>query len=574
MSRHFRRLGACCAALLALTCIAIDAHAEPLRPAPSLKARGEFTDRIIVRLKDEPTDVAGAEKRQPMAATRARALSGAAGTLLIPVRPTGDAAQVVRLTHALPLDQVQKIADKLAREPNVAYAEPDRRKYAQRIPTDPAFSRQWYLSEAIGGINAPSAWDVTTGSAAVVVAVIDGGVIFENPDLQGRLLPGYDFIGSDDGNAVDRSGVDLGTVFRTANDGNGRDPDPSDPGDWISAAEAGAVFADCPKPEDSTWHGTHVTGIIAASANNGFGIAGVDWNTRVLPVRVLGKCGGYTSDILDGARWAAGISVPGVPGNRTPAQVINFSLGGPGKCSNSEQAAIDQILATGGVRAVVTSAGNEAADASNNSPGNCSGVINVGATDRSGNRASYSDFGPFITISAPGGFIGPPSATEKGENAIISLVNCGLTVPIFSAVNCPDPADSTRAGSPHILAFFSGTSVAAPLVTGTVSLMLAANPSLNATDVRNILTASARSFPLGGNCGNFQCGAGIVDANAAVRQAAARPGGINNAPPPSNGGGGGGGGGCTMSSGAADSSLSLLMVLALLGLAWRRRNPG
>lgn len=575
-----RMLGACCAALLALTCAAFGASVEAMRPMTlpmTRKGHSEFTDRIIIRMKNDSL----ADKRQAMAVSRARTLSAHAGTLLIPVRPAGDQAQVVRLTHAMPLAEVEKIADKLAQEPSVMYAEPDRRKYPQRVPSDQNFSRQWYLFEPVGGINAPGAWDVTTGSPSIVVAVIDTGVILENPDLQGRLLPGYDFIGSDDGSSMDRSAGDFGTVFATANDRDGRDPDASDPGDWVDANDKAGFFNNTDHPDcridDSDWHGIHVTGIIAASANNNFGIAGVDWNANILPVRVLGKCGGYTSDIMDGARWAAGITVLGANNqpvtNPTPAQVLNLSLGGPSSgCSQFEQNAINEIIATGRVKAIVTSAGNEGEDASKNSPGNCNGVINVGATDRNGNRPGYSDFGAFITVSAPGGFIGPPSSIETGENGILSLFNCGTTGAIVVAANCPDPTDITRSGSPHILAFFSGTSAAAPQVSGTVSLMLSVNPTLSAADVRDILITGARAFPAGSNCTASQCGAGILNANAAVRLAAARPGG-SAASPPSTGGGGGGGGGCTMGSGPADAGLPLLMLMALLGLGFARRPP-
>ena len=561
--------------MVGLACAAASAQSEPIRPLNTVNAWAQYTDRIIVRLKDERTP----DKRQPMGAERARALSASAGTYLIPYRLTGGQAHVMRLTHAMPLAEVERITAKLAQDPNVLYAEPDRRKFPHLVPSDPRYNQQWNLFEAAGGINAQTAWDLTTGSPSVVVAIVDSGVIFQNPDIAGRTLPGYDMIGSDDGNTANRSGGDGGTQFFTANDGSGRDNDPSDPGDWINQNDKNGFFTDpsCTL-SDSSWHGTSVASIFGAAANNGFGIAGVDWNAKILPVRVLGKCGGYTSDIMDGARWAAGIAVIGAGNvlviNPNPAQVINLSLGGPGtSCSSFEQTAINDILATGRVKAIVTSAGNESQDASQNSPGNCNGVINVAATDRNGSKASYSDFGTAITISAPGGFINRNDPADTGVNGLISTSNCGTTVPIFAAQNCPDPTDITRQGAPYIAFFASGTSFAAPQVAGAVSLMLSANPALTATDVRTILTSTARAFQVGSNCStSFQCGAGILDVNAAARRAAAMPGGIGFTPAPPPSSGGGGGGGCTTGGGASDFALPLLMLAALLGLARRRRK--
>ncbi|HVK56819.1 MAG TPA: S8 family peptidase, partial [Burkholderiales bacterium] len=520
----------------------------------------EYTDRIIVRLKDEPAS----SKRQAMSQSKAQSLSAKAGAHLLPVRAAGEQTQIVRLTHPMPLADVQKITEKLQQDPTVLYAEPDRRKHAQATPTDPRYAQQWYLFESMGGINAPSAWDITTGSSSIVVAVIDTGVIRTNPDLQSRLLQGYDFIGSD--NDLTRSDGDSGTLFATANDGNGRDNDPSDPGNWIAVGEAGvSPFEDCTQPEDSSWHGTHVTGILGAAANNGFGIAGIDWNARILPIRALGKCGGYTSDIMDAARWAAGITVPGVPNNPTPAHVINLSLGGSGSCSAFEQGTINQILSTTNVRAIVTSAGNGGGSASNKSPGNCANVINVGATDRDGNLPAYSNRGLAVAISAPGGNDNTSSFNGSG---IISTSNCGETSPILSAAACSNAGDQLATGSPYIAFFFVGTSAATPQVSGAVSLMLAVNPTLSASDIYFILRGAARAFPGGSNCSPSLCGAGILDVSAAVREAARRQGGIN-APTSDGDGGGGGGGGCVTGGGVADISLPLLALGALLG---RRRR--
>ena len=171
--------------------------------------------------------------------------------------------------------------------------------------------------------------------------------------------------------------------------------------DWITAAESSSgYFAGC-QVHNSSWHGTHTAGTIGAASNNGVGVAGVNWNSKILPVRVLGKCGGYTSDIADGMRWAAGLSVSGVPANANPAKVLNLSLGGYGACDATYQNAVNAIVAAG--TTIVVSAGNSNADAVNYRPGNCTGVITVAATNRDGGRAYYSNYGSTVEISAPGG---------------------------------------------------------------------------------------------------------------------------------------------------------------------------
>jgi serine protease len=320
-----------------------------------------------------------------------------------------------------------------------------------------------------GGINAPAAWDITTGSANTVVAVLDTGYT-AHPDLQDRLLPGYDFI----------SDADI------ANDGDGREADASDPGDWVTSADLTlSKFKDC-KASNSSWHGTAVAGVIGASTQNGRDVAGVDWNARILPVRVLGKCGGQNSDILDGMLWAAGVDVPFVPKNPNPAKVLNLSLGSAGPCSNSERNVFNQLTAAGTI--IVVSAGNDNSSA-DQSPANCPGAISVAATAHSGARASYSSYGSKVTLAAPGG--------DGGD--LITLDNTGTTAP----------------GSPAV-AGTSGTSFSAPVVSGVISLMLALRPDLNTASATRILAATARPFP-DTSCTTSICGAGIVDAAAALR---------------------------------------------------------
>jgi streptogramin lyase len=325
------------------------------------------------------------------------------------------------------------------------------------------------LTDPLGGINAPAAWDITTGISSTVVAVLDTGRTV-HPDLDARLLSGYDFIS----NAA------------RANDGDGRDADASDAGDWVTATEkAGTEFSSC-TVEDSSWHGTMVAGVIGATTQNGTGLAGIDWAARILPVRVLGKCGGFSSDISDAMMWAAGLAVAGVPDNPNPAKVLNLSLGSVNSCTSSYRTVIPQILARGAI--IVASAGNDN-NSDEHSPSNCPGVISVAAVGQNGNKASYSSFGSTITISAPGG--------DGGD--LITLGNTGTTV----------PGTSTIVGT-------SGTSFSAPVVSGIISLMLALRPDLDSVAVTRILAASVRPFP-DSTCNTSICGAGIVDAAAALR---------------------------------------------------------
>ena len=205
---------------------------------------------------------------------------------------------VLKLPAAVPDADLATAASQLETDAAVQYADPVRRVQAQRIPNDPRFGSQWALTDAVGGVNAPAAWDLQIGSAAMTVAVIDTGIT-QHPELAGRVLPGYDFISDP----------------ASANDGNGRDSDPSDPGDNTGDGECGNGVPG----ESSSWHGTFVSGLIAANTNNDDGIAGMDWNAKILPVRVLGRCGGTFDDVAAAILWAVGAPVAGAPLNPNPA---------------------------------------------------------------------------------------------------------------------------------------------------------------------------------------------------------------------------------------------------------------
>jgi serine protease len=262
------------------------------------------------------------------------------------------------------------------------------------VPSDSLYNSQWYLqSTQPSGIRADGAWDTTVGSAGTVIAVLDTGVRFNHPDLGhaeqgGKLLAGYDFI---DGESS--------TSFLVANDGNGRDADPSDPGDWIDTGDQQkSAFAGCPL-SDSSWHGTRVSGIIGALTDNGIGMAGINWNAWVLPVRVLGKCGGFDSDIIAGMRWAAGLSVSGVPDNPHPANIINMSLGADGDCPAPYVDVVNELSARGVV--VMVAAGNDGTAV--DSPANCPGVMAVVGLRHAGTKVGFSSLGLDAGIGAPGG---------------------------------------------------------------------------------------------------------------------------------------------------------------------------
>ncbi len=364
---------------------------------------------------------------------------------------------------------------------DVEYAEPNSIFYARKVPNDPAYGVQWHYK----AMNLEAAWDITDGTTGtpVTVAVVDTGST-DHPDLQGSFVGGYDFISDP----------------VRADDGDGRDDDPTDLGG------------------DSGYHGSHVAGTIGARSNNGLGVAGVNWGARVVPVRVLGTDGSGTSaDILAGVQWAAGISVAGVPENPNPAKVVNLSLGGSRSCSQSEQQIYDSLKAKGVI--VVVAAGNENDDASNSSPASCKNVITVGATGPTGTRAPYSNYGSRIDIMAPGG--------DTKQTITVG----GKTYPAGVLSTLLDDK-----GQPSYV-FYQGTSMATPHVAGLVSLMLSRDPGLTFETV--LARLKAASAPLSATTCNrpsgTDCGAGLVDAVKALNAIGGNPNPIPAPPPPPTG---------------------------------------
>ncbi len=475
------------------------AGGTPLAPVP-----GE----VIVRFRAESATMkqhALAGNAKPEAVTtvlakRASALGTRVGRVLEAGAAVGERMQVIRQAGA----DAAELARRLAADPDVEFAEPNGRQRRLQTPlppplavppNDPLYALasrqpngpdagQWYLrrpdSTFRSSIDIEVAWARGFGSPSVVVAVLDTGVRFEHPDLGrvatgGRLLPGYDFVGD-------------ATV---ANDGDGRDADPSDPGDWVSGTEAGVgAFNGC-EAADSSWHGTATASLVGAITNNGVGMAGAASGVRVLPVRVLGKCFGRDSDIQAAMRWAAGIPVDGVPDNPYPAKILNMSLGSANTCSPGYQAAVNEIVARGVV--IVAAAGNSAGEPVG-TPASCSGVIAVSALRHVGTKVGFSDLGAQIAISAPGGNCINIGIGEPCLYPILAALNAGLTTPGASIWS--DSYDYTL-----------GTSFATPLAAGVVGLMFTQQPSLTVSQVRSTLQSTARPFPTtGGTAGTPQCG--------------------------------------------------------------------
>lgn len=478
---------------------------------------------------------ARAETVADVLARRAGTMGARIGQVLEAGVATDDRTQVMR---AAGVDTATLIA-KLSADPDVEYVEVNGRQHLLAAPNDPLYaalaagvrsngpdSGQWYLRAPtqveVSGIDIETAWAQTTGSSSVVVADLDTGVRPDHPDLAGaRLLGGYDFVSN----------------VASANDSDGRDADPSDPGDWVSSADVvsgsplnqfGCTSADI---TSSSWHGSSTASIIGANTNDSQGMAGAAPGISILPLRVLGKCGGTDADIQAAMRWAAGISVPGVPDNPRPAKVLNMSLGSTGSCSAGYQSAVNDVLATGAV--IVAAAGNTEGKAVG-TPANCTGVIAVLALRHAGTKVGFSDLGPQIAISAPGGNCINVGSNEPCLYPILAATNTGAQGPVASSWS-------------NSYEYTVGTSFAAPLVAGTAALMFSAKSDLTPAQVRSILQSTARAFPSTGadngpgdptpvtackapssaaqdqcycpNDGTL-CGAGMLNAGAAVVTAA------------------------------------------------------
>ncbi|MEJ5208342.1 pre-peptidase C-terminal domain-containing protein [Denitratimonas sp. CY0512] len=447
----------------------------------ALEADGRY-DRFIIKFQDSGNARLSTARRNA-----AFSLAGSRHNLQVSsLRQLAVGGEVIELDRALDATQAHEFMQDLVEQGGVEYVEVDRLNQIRFVPNDTRYGEMWHYFESVGGLNVQNAWDISTGSG-VVVAVLDTGIT-NHSDLNANVVAGYDFISS----------------TSVAGDGNGRDADPSDPGDFSGGYS-------------SSWHGTHVAGTVAAVGNNNKGIAGVAFGAKIQPVRVLGRGGGYDSDIAEAIVWSSGGNVSGVPANATPAKVINLSLGGSGSCGSTFQNAINSAVSRGSV--VVIAAGNDNMNVSNASPANCNNVIAVAANDKEGNRSWYSNYGNLIDVTAPGGETCIPNAsltacqTATTAKGVLSTLNSGSTTPVAETY-----------------AFYDGTSMATPHVAGVAALMIAASPTtLTPAQIETTLKNTAR--PLPGTCSGG-CGAGIVDAYAAVSAVAGS--GPGNTPPVAN----------------------------------------
>lgn len=512
--------------------------------------------RLIVKFK--PNNLARgmsvaqirAQLSQPLSAQTVSQLRSAAGVALAELHATSNGAHVLSVAGRPNRQALDNAIARIGRLSNIEYVEEDRILTAQAAPTDqyytfgipatsPGLWGMWPVTVAASspapggtgsyGADFETAWNTVTGTG-VVVAVVDTGIT-PHVDIVGAsgvvaagagsnlVSTGYDFI-SDCRVRGDCPSTwsDASAVVATAS------PDATDLGDFLSSADCnttGSVFFGC-TPSSSSWHGTHVAGTIAALGNNATGVIGGAYNAMILPVRVLGKGGGYLSDIAEGIMWAAGVH-PSIS-NPKPAKVINMSLGGAAPCSASPtmQNAINAVVAVGAV--VVVAAGNENQDVANSLPASCQNVISVAAIARDGSRASYSNYSsPASNITNPTNVTLAAQGSDQGsyylpsfDPGILSTLNTGTDSPVLSG------------GSNYV--YYPGTSMATPHVAAAAALMLATNPALTPVQIKTIVSAPASltAFPVfsatslvvpaAWDCAaSGNCGAGILNANLAVR---------------------------------------------------------
>ncbi len=549
------------AATAAVAAVTMGVEYAPVHRSPTHRAEPSDSARVIVKFKARASilsasaSASNANTGSANAATgpqKAAVLGARLGLTLTDGRILGERTQVIKASGM----SSTALATTLGADSDVEWAEVDHHRFIQaapvndplypdaRVATTPA-SGQWYLRapgldasgrDVLSGINVEPAWAITHGSTAVVIGDVDTGIT-QHPDLDSKMLTGYDFIHD----------------APTANDGDGRDTDPSDPGDWITATEnstKGGPFFGCNDNDkgaavgaNSSWHGTQTAGILGAATNNAAGMAGTGYDTQVIPARALGKCGGYDSDIIAAAQWLGGISVSGVPANAHPVRVINMSLGSSGACT---QAYIDALTSLRNKSVVVVAAAGNDEGLAVGTPANCKPaasddqtpiVIAVAAVRHAGTKVGFSDIGPQVTIAAPGGNCVNTDSSAACLYPILTTVNSGTTTPVAN-------------GGIYTNSFGEvslGTSFSTPLVAGTVALMLSANPALTNADIARILKGTARPFPTVSDstpqpaqctvpaagstttqdeciCTTGTCGAGMLDAGVAVARAYAEGG--------------------------------------------------
>ena len=349
---------------------------------------------------------------------------------------------------------------------------------AEPLPNDPFAPDQWNFmtpDQFAGAANIFNPPDHNRNLSRVVVAVVDSGMLLDHEDY--LALPGYDFVHDPD----------------ISNDGDGRDNDPTDPGDWVSTADLleRRVSENC-QPTPSKWHGTAIAGIIGAESGNNLGVAGGSDFVSLLPVRVTGKCGGYVNDLIDGIRWAAGLSVSGAPDNPYPARIINLSVGFPGQCSHRLQTALDDAVKAGAILVTASTNNGVSLDTNPYSPATCDNVLSIGATLRNGEQAEYSSYGSNVFLLSPGG---------SARDGIVTTDNRGRSE--------ADPASS--------YGYHFGTSMAAAHVSAALATLLTIDPSLSNQSLAKILSVSATPHTTDTRCNSSLCGHGLLNTNRAIQ---------------------------------------------------------
>ena len=429
---------------------------------------------------------------RPVAASAGSAARTAASATMLR-RMAAPGWSVIKTSRMLDAGEAEQFMRELKADPAVERVDVDRMyqhlatESPSFMPDDPQTAVQWNFYNAKSGVNAAEAWDVSQGEG-VVVAVIDTGIVQGNPDLQNNVIPGYDMISD---KRVSRR------------DSDGRAAGGWDTGDWVEQNYCTGWATNGPHGAvSSSWHGSHVAGTVAQETNNGVNLAGLAFKSKVMPVRVLGSCGGFGSDISDGIVWAAGGVVPGLPVNPNPAEVINMSLGSgaPSSCPGIYQEAIDQAISLGSI--VVVAAGNDNDNAGSYTMSSCNNVISVGATGFNGGKAYYSNYGPRVDLSAPGG------NAEQGNNGwIFQVVNGGLSTPT---------AEWKPLG-------FVGTSMASPHVAAGVAMVQSVvETPLSWMQMRDLLKSTVKPFAMAIPAGT-PVGAGILDIGAALKKATMPP---------------------------------------------------
>ncbi|MCK9689580.1 S8 family serine peptidase [Scleromatobacter humisilvae] len=584
-------LGAAVTAALGAAVVAVEYN--PVHKSPTHLPESVAAGRVIVKFRERSsilsTSTSAASASTAAGPQKASVMSARLGVALSDGRALGARTQVMTSTGM----SSSALVAALNADSDVEWAQVDRRRFAQAAAVndllypdgqsiDAPQSGQWYLRAAysetvpvmgangqitptvenvVSGINIEPAWAITHGSSSIVIGDVDTGIT-QHPDLDSKMLTGYDFIGWGASNRIYGLGLaNSSDAIATANDGNLADPDPSDPGDYVTAAEnsnsSGPFYKcnDADFPDDppgsavavnSSWHGTQTASILGAATNNGAGMAGTGYDTPVIAARALGKCGGYDSDIIAAALWSGGIAVANVPANAHPARVINMSLGSSGNCATDAPAYVDAFTALRNKGVIVVAAAGNDEGLSVAVPANCQPatsdtnktplVIAVAGLRHAGTKVGFSDIGPEVTIAAPGGNCVNTNVTAATPclYPIITAINSGATAPVANGGIYSD-------GVNHISL---GTSFATPMVAGTVALMLSAAPNLTNQQVIDILKSTARPFPTVSDttpqppvctvpasgstttqdeciCTTSTCGAGMLDAGRAVIAAAA-----------------------------------------------------